>query len=158
MRLPTIYCYWPDSTIYVNGKKREMAYLSIINKAIKGETVEIWGNPKIAKDIVYVKDFIQIVEKAIKSKSAHGIYNVGTGVTTTLEQQIKGIVKVFGNKKKKSQIIYKPDMPSQTSYLYDISKTKYELGYIAKYSYIEMLKDMKVEMNNQIFNQILGST
>jgi len=135
-RLPTIYCYWPDSTMYVNGEKREMAYLTFIKKALNGEPIEIWGNPQIAKDIVYVKDFIQLVEKAILSNTAQGIYNVGTGIATTLEDQIKGVIEIFCNQNKKSEIIYRPDKPSQISYLYDVSKAKKELGYEIKYPYL----------------------
>ena len=150
-RLPTIYCYWPDDTMYVNGIKKTMAYLVLIKKAIAGETIEIWGDPNIAKDIVYVKDFNQMIEKAINSNTAQGIYNVGTGMPTTLENQIKGVVEVFSNPENKSKIVYRPDKPSQTSYLYDISKAKKDLGYEVKYPYLEMLKDMKKEMNNPWF-------
>ncbi|MFH0726845.1 MAG: NAD(P)-dependent oxidoreductase [Pseudomonadota bacterium] len=154
-RLPTIYCYWPDSTMFVNGSKTEMAYLVFIRKAIEGEPIEIWGNPQIEKDIVYVKDFVQIIERAVESKKAQGIYNVGTGIPTTLEQQIKGIVEVFGTPGKQSELIYKPYKPSQTSYLYDISRTQKDLGYVVRYPYIKMLEDMKKEINNPIFQEIL---
>ncbi len=154
-RLPTIYCYWPDDTMYVNGKKSTMAYLTLIKKAIAGESIEIWGDPNIAKDIVYVKDFMQLIAKAINSKTAQGIYNVGTGIPTTLEAQIKGIIEIFSEPGNKSKITYRPDKPSQTSYLYDINKAKNELQYSVMYPYIEMLKDMKKEMLNPIFSQIL---
>lgn len=154
-RLPTIYCYWPDATMYVNGQKRQMAYLILIQKAIAGAEIEIWGNPKIAKDMVYIKDFIQLIENAINSNTAQGLYNVGTGIPTSLEEQIRGIVEVFCEKGKKSKIVYCPNKPSQTSYLYDISKARRELNYQVKYPYLEMLKDMKKEMDNNWFNNLL---
>lgn len=150
-RLPTIYCYWPDDTMYVNGIKKTMAYLLFIKKAIAGESIEIWGDPNIAKDIVYVKDFNQMIEKAINSKTAQGIYNVGTGIPTTLEDQIKGVVEIFSNPEHKSKIVYRPDKPSQSSHLYDVSKAKKDLQYKVMYPYLEMLKDMKKEMNNPWF-------
>jgi len=154
-RLPTIYCYWPDDTMYVNGKKETMAYLSFIKKAISGEPIEIWGNSKIVKDIVYIKDFVQLIEKAIQSKTAQGIFNVGTGIPTTIEEQIKGVVEVFSNPEHKSKIVYCPEYPSQTSYLYDVLKAKNELNYQVMYPYIDMLKDMKKEMNNPWFKKTL---
>ena len=155
-RLPTIYCYWPDSTFYVNGEERKMAYLEFIKKAIKGEPIEIWGDPNKPKDIVYVKDFVQLVENALNNSSASGIYNVGTGIPTTLEDQIKGVVEVFSENNNKSKIVYKPNKPSQVSYLYDITKAQKDLGYVIKYPYRIMLEDMKKEMNNPIFKMILS--
>lgn len=154
-RLPTIYCYWPDPIMYVNGEERKIAYLEFIKKAMHGEPIEIWGDPNAPKDIVYIKDFIQLVENAIISDTAQGIYNVGTGIPTTLDEQINGIVEVFCIPENKSKIVYRPEKPSQVSYLYDVSKSKNELKYQVKYPYIEMLKDIKMEMNNPIFNEIL---
>ncbi len=154
-RLPTIYAYWPDDTMYVNGVKKTMAYLALIKKAIAGQPIEIWGDPSITKDIVYVKDFVQMVEKAIISNSAQGIFNVGTGIPTSLEDQIRGIIEVFCDPNNMSEIIFCPDKPSQTSYLYDVSKAKKDLGYVVKYPYIEMLKDMKSEINNPWFKNTI---
>jgi UDP-glucose 4-epimerase len=155
-RMPTIYCYWPDDTMYVNGLKKTMAYLTIIKKAISGETIEIWGDPQIGKDIVYVKDFVQLIANSITSNSAQGVYNVGTGISVTLEEQIKGIIEVFSSSHNQSKIVYRPDLPSQTSYLYDISRTIKDLDYVVNYPYIKMLQDMKKEMNNPVFLKILS--
>lgn len=150
-RMPTIYCYWPDDTFYVNGTKTKMAYLKMINQAMKGETIEIWGDPTIAKDMIYIKDFVQLIELAIKNNNAHGIFNAGTGIPTTLEEQIRGIIKVFCKPNNQSKVIYRPDKPSQQSYLYDVSKAEKELGYIVRFPYLKSLEDMKNEMNNPWF-------
>ena len=77
--------------MYVNGEERVIAYKVLIKKAMAGETLEVWGDPKRAKDVVYVKDFNQMLIKGLESNTAEGIYNVGTGVPTTLEDQVKGI-------------------------------------------------------------------
>ena len=150
-RMPTIYCYWPDDTFYVNGKRTTMAYLGFIKKALKGETIEIWGDQTVPKDMIYVKDFIQLIENAIHSKTAQGMYNAGSAIPTTLEEQIKGVIEVFSDPDNMSKIVYRPEKPSQISYLYDISKAEKELNYKVNYPYIESLKDMKREMNNPWF-------
>ena len=149
-RLPTIYGYWPDSLMFVDGKPKEIGYLKLINKAIKGEDIEIWGNPKVSKDIVYVKDFIQLIE------NANGLFNVGSGIATTLEEQIMGIIDVFSPSYKKSKIIYRPEKPTQTSYIYDISRAKELLNYQIKFPYKVMLEDMKQEMQNPMFSQLFS--
>jgi UDP-glucose 4-epimerase len=146
LRLPTIYSYMPGATMYVDGKLQNMACMYLIDRASRGQEIEIWGDPTKSKDIVYIKDFINIVEGAIKSRTAQGIFNVGTGIPTTLEEQILGIVEVFSTEERRSNVVYRPDKKSQTSYLYDISRTEKELNYKVQYPFMKMLYDMKKEM------------
>lgn len=150
-RLPTIYSYRPISNMYVNGQLSPIGYRLFIEKAIKGKTIEIWGDSSIAKDIVYVKDLTRVICAAINSDKVLGIYNVGSGIPTTLDQQIKGIVDVFCDPDNKSKLIYKPEKRSQNSYLYDISKLQREFNYIVRFPYVKMLKDMKKEMQGNRF-------
>lgn len=155
-RLPSIFSYRPVE-MYVNGEKRVAAYKIMIDKALAGEDLEIWGDPSRAKDVVYVKDFCQIVLKAIESDKGQGVYNVGTGIPTTLEEQIKGIAKVFSPKEMQLKFIYCPEKRSQESYLYDISKTVQDFGYKPKYPYIEMLEDIKREMSGHRFDHLANA-
>lgn len=53
------------------------------------------GRQNQKKDMVYVKDFCQMMYKALISDRKFGHYNVGTGVGTSLEKQIEGIIDVF---------------------------------------------------------------
>ena len=64
-RLPTIYLYSPVDTYYVDGKKRKMGYRLLIDKARAGEPIEVWGDPERVKDMVYVKDFCQMLYRAV---------------------------------------------------------------------------------------------
>lgn len=144
-RLPTIYLWSPIDYYYVDGIRRQIGYRTLIDKAIKGETIEVWGNPMRKKDMVYVKDFCQMLYKALFVNLEEGYYNVGTGIGTTLLDQIKGIVKVF-SAEKKSRIVMAPDKPNAPQYIMDITPAVNDLGYKPKYDYISMLKDMKKEM------------
>lgn len=157
LRLPTIYAYHPDPYYYVNGEKKRIAYRYIIDKAMKGESVEIWGDPKKAKEIVYIQDAIQIINNCIKANINGGVYNVGRGVAITLEEQIRGIVDVFSPDGNKSPIVYRPDMPDGNEFVHDISKTQRELGYESKYDYNELLLSYKKEMEIERFQQLWGS-
>ena len=129
----------------------------MIDQAIKGKTIEIWGDPQRAKEIVYVKDAIQIVQRCIDSELDGGVYNVGRGVPVTLEEQILGIVEVFSDSKHPSQVIYKPEKPNAREYVNDISKTKNELGYVPEYDYKALLLDYKKEMEAESFKKLWGS-
>lgn len=145
-RLPTVYHYRPDSYFYKNGKKKKLGYRYLMEQAMEGKPIEMWGDPTLAKDIVYVKDFSQMVYKAILSEVDGGIYNVGTGETVTLEDQIKGIIEVFSPRDNKSEIIPRPDQQDSRSFVMDIENAKEDLGYRPQYSYINYLKDFKKEM------------
>lgn len=153
-RLPTVYSGRPLLDMYVNGEKKLMAYRYIIEQAKKGAPLEIWGDPSIAKDIVYVKDFNQMLGKALVRDQAHGMYNIATGRGTTLEEQVRIAAEVFNPPGKKSEIIYRPEKPSQTSYLYDISNAREDLGYEPEYDYRSMLEDMKEEMDSGRFDHL----
>ena len=81
-----------------------------------------------------------------------GYYNVGTGVGTSLLEQINGIVDVFGKYGNKSKITFRPDMPNAPQYIMDIEPAVKELGYIPQYDYLHMLIDFKKEMeSNDLF-------
>lgn len=152
-RLPNIYSYHPDKFYFVNGEKKIIAYRMFIEKAIKGEPIEIWGNPKMKRDVVYVKDLTQMFINAIKFEIKRGKYNVSNGKELTLEQQIKDIISVFSSTNNKSEIIYRDDIKiPDINYHYDISNAVKELNYKPKYFHIEMLEDMKNEMKKERFS------
>ena len=145
-RLPTIYLYSPIDYYYVDGVKRQIGYRLLIDRAIKGEPIEVWGDSTRVKDMVYVKDFCQMLYKALFVQREKGYYNVGTGVGTSLLEQIKGMVDVFGEDDKTSQIVLHPEKPNAPQYIMDITPAEKELGYSPKYDYISMLEDIKLEM------------
>ena len=145
LRLPTIYLYHPDPYYYVDGEKREMFYRQFIDKAIAGEPIEIWGDASKVKEIVYVKDFVQIVECAVKADVEGGFYNVGEEECVSLDEQIKGTIDIFCHEGNKSPVIYRHEMPDPSEFVFDISKTKEELGYKPQFTYREALRDMKHE-------------
>lgn len=155
LRLPTIYLYHPNPFYYVDGVKKWMGYRYLINQAIQGKDIELWGNPNSKKEIVYIKDFVQIVEKAVLSESEGGVYNVGTGVGVTMEDQIKGIIKIFCSPNQQSSIILRPELPDSPQFILDISKTR-ELGYEPQFDYEKYLIDFKEEMETEPFHRLWG--
>ena len=65
----------------------------MIDKAINGEILEVWGDPNYSKDMVHVNDFSQMLCRAVLVDREEGFYNVGTGKPITIEEQIKTIVE-----------------------------------------------------------------
>ena len=134
-RLPTIYL-WSKNDVYgVEGIMKKKMYRQIIDYAIDGKPISIWGNPNRKKDMLYVKDLCRLIYMAIESDIKLGFYNAGTGVGTSLQEQIEGIVEVF-DEKHSCTISYEPDKPNAPQYIMDISEATRDFGYKPKYSYI----------------------
>ncbi|MEG0051020.1 MAG: NAD(P)-dependent oxidoreductase [Terrisporobacter sp.] len=145
-RCPTIYAYTPNQYFYVDGIKKVLAYRHLMNKAMAGEPIEMWGDETKEKDIVYVEDFCQMLCKAITVDIDCGFYNVGTGTAVTLRDQIEGLIEVFCPEDKKSEIIACPDKPNSREFIMDITNAKEELGYEPKFYYLDYLREFKKEM------------
>lgn len=155
IRLSRIYLYHPNPYTYTDGKKVLVSDRALIYKAIKGEPIEIWGDPNRLLETICIYDFLQIIEKALEAKVDGGIYNVGSG-GTTLEERVRGIVDVFCPINKKSIITYRPEKQNSTQFVLDIKKTVFELGYEPKYSWHDYLVKFKEEMETQRFAKIWG--
>ena len=146
-RLPPVYGVGPHSSIYVNGKYYKSGIQTFIEKAQKGEAIEIWGDPHISRDIIYVKDVADAFVKAVKSDKTCGLYNMTSGTELELEEQVKAVIDVFGNGKQ-SEIVYRPDKPNNTpSFLFDMTKAKEDFGFVPQFtSYKAMMEDYKKEL------------
>lgn len=153
-RLPNVYLYHPEKYYYVNCIKKPIAYRYMIDKAIAGEPIEMWGDPEAFKDILYIKDLCQMMYKALFADVEGGIYNAGTGMKTTLKEQIEGMVKVFSSENNKSIIIEKPEGAGFTSFVMDIENARSELGYEPQYTYIKYLEDYKKEQELRRFDEL----
>ncbi len=152
-RLPAIQSYTPNHYFYQNGKKLKRPIFQLIEKAQKGETIEIWGDRKYAKDLIHVYDCSQMFCKAVLVDKETGFYNVGTGISVTLEDQIKTIAEVFGGDKK-SDFVYCPEKPIGKSFRMDVQNAIEELGYKPEYDCRKLFEDFKKEMELDRFKEL----
>lgn len=157
-RLPPVYGVGPHSEIYVNGKYYKTGIQTFIERAQKGEDIEIWGDPIITRDIVYVKDVARAFVLALRSDKTSGLYNMTSGTEVTLEQQVQAVIDVFG-KDKGSKIVYCPEKQNNTpSFLFDMSKAKEDFGFVPEYlSYHAMMEDYKEELESGRWDAFIAS-
>lgn len=153
-RLPTIYNYSPYHYYYPNGVKTKRPLYQMIEKAMNGEDIELWGNPNYSKDMVHVYDFSQMLCKATLVDRSEGFYNIGTGIPITLQEQIETIIDVFSPKNKRSKIIYKPEKVSSGGFLMNVDNAKEELGYEPVYTCRKLFENYKEEMELHRFDSI----
>jgi len=146
LRLPGVYGYGQKTEIYLDGQLKVPRFIVFIRNALAGNPIEIWGDPHRGHDFVYVKDVTSAYIAALDSTSAHGLYNIASGIRTSIEDEAKGIVEVFSSPARRSEIIYRPEKPDiPHTFLYDISKAKRELNYEVHYPFLEMIRDIKQE-------------
>ncbi len=153
-RLPRIYVYTPTPYTFTDGVKEMISDRYLIKKAMKGEDLEVWGDPRRLLETIDVRDFIQLVEKALLAEHSGGIYNAASG-GSTLEERIQGIMEVF-NPNPNAKIVYRPEKRSAMQFTLDYLKAVNELGYQPKYKWKDFLSYFKEEMELDRFEKIWG--
>ena len=157
LRFFTIYQYHPNAYHYADFKRRMMPFRMLMDRASKSLPIEIWGDCKKAKEMVYVKDFVRLVRQCVDSELPGGCYNVGNGWQVTLEDQIKGIIEIFSPKEHLSPIIYRPEMPDPLENAFSMEKTFNDFNWKPQYSYLDQLRDFKHEMETEPMAGLWGT-
>lgn len=156
-RLPPVYGVGPHDMIFVNGRPKKSGIATFIDNAQEGKDIEIWGNPHLKRDLIYVKDVAEAYVLAMRSRYTKGLYNMTGHIQVDLEEQVRTVIEVFGGEKE-SKVIYRPEMMNSTpSYLYSMDKAKRDFDFEPKYTdYKKMMEDYKVELESgywKIFNE-----
>ena len=109
LELPPVYGYGPHLEIYKNGKPQKTGFATFIEKARKGESLEVWGDSKATRQIIYIKDVVNVIIKALDDSSirCYGIRGIGL----SLREEAEIIARVFVQDKV-SPIIFKPEIPN----------------------------------------------
>ena len=145
-RLPTIYSYSPYHYYFPNGVKTKRPVYTMIERAMAGEPLEVWGDPEYSKDMVYVDDFSQELCLAALADRDGGLYNIGTGIPVTLREQVETIADVFAPASGRSEVVYRPEKPCGGGFLMDVQNAKDELGYEPRFGCRELFEAYRAEM------------
>jgi len=137
---------------------RDSRYTTVFHqfivKAMKSQSIEIWGDHKTVRDVLYVKDAVSAIVCALGSDGVKGLYNIGSGKGLTIEDEARAIIKAFSPPDKPSQLVYRPDIEEvrKRSYVFDISKAHRDLAWKPSYTYYEAMLDYKQEMERGYFD------
>ncbi len=116
------------ATVY--GPRQVMgAMADYIRKLASGRQAEIWGDGSKTRDYVYIDDVVRANLLALELPREHPdpVFNVGTGVETTLNEVYRRIARILG---KDARPIYLPDRPGELlRYSLDCSKIRETLGW-----------------------------
>ena len=132
------------SSVYGAKQKPNSSVLSIfVHNVLQGQSLTVFGAGQRTGDFVYVKDVVSANVAAFRSR-ATGIYNIGSGVETTVLELAQVIVDVFA-----PNLQVKLDTTRQefaTRFYLDIAKAQPDMGYRPAYSLREGLEDYRTEL------------
>ncbi len=146
-RLPPVYGVGPHGSLLVNGKLYKSGLQVFIDKAKSGETIEVYGNTAVTRDVVYVKDVAEAFVAAMKAEKVDGYYNISGGRGVSLLEQANVVADVYASNNGKSAVVERKDKENRSvSYIFDISKAQRDFGYAPRYvSFDAMMRDYKSE-------------
>ena len=75
-------------------------------KINKKDSLELWGNGKVKRELIYVDDLADAIVYFLNKKVPGYLINIGSGIEYTIDQYAKLVCKVIGIKLK---IKYKID-------------------------------------------------
>ena len=105
------------------------AMADYIRKLSVDKQAGMYGDGEKTRDYVYIEDVVKanLLALDISSDFSNPIFNIGTGIETTLNNLYKKIAEILD---KKAEPIYLSDRPGeQYRYSLDCSKAKKELGW-----------------------------
>lgn len=108
LTLRPVYGYGPHLEIFRNGKWQKTGFATFIERARMGEPIEVWGNPKASRRIIYVKDAVSAIVHLLDIDTRDFFYDLG-GPCISLQGEAETVAKVFA---RDSIIVYRPDIPN----------------------------------------------
>ena len=110
------YCILRLANPYGEGQKvstSQGAATIFLHKALRDETIEIWGDGTVTRDYIYISDVISAMVSSIKYSGNQRIFNIGSGQGLSLNELIQQIELVLGRSLKCNYQAGRPfDVPS----------------------------------------------
>lgn len=107
-------------------------------KALKNETITIYGDGEQTRDFVYVKDVVKANVLAAERKNVVGVYNVANENAITIKNLAELIIKTTNSK---SEILFEDERPGDIKHsLASIKETREALKFEPSFDLINSLE------------------
>jgi GDP-L-fucose synthase len=112
---------------------------ALIRKFVENnELVEVWGTPDVARDFIFIDDFVSGVLTAFESFTGFDVYNIASGNIYTIGESVNLISELTNYK---GEIKYNDSKPMTIfKRVIDITKARKVLGFQAKTSFRDGLQ------------------
>jgi UDP-glucose 4-epimerase len=95
------YCILRPSNPYGERQRTDVAQGAVavfLERALRGQPIEIWGDGSVVRDYVYVGDVAEAFVRAMSHDGAQRVFNVGSGTGTSLRELVERIGELLGRK------------------------------------------------------------
>jgi UDP-glucuronate 4-epimerase len=127
-------------TVYGPWGRPDMAYYGFTEKMLKGETIEVYGEGKMARDFTYIDDIVDGILGVLDhppAQGGHEVYNIGDNDPVGLLDMISTLEAALGIEAKKVFLPMQPgDVPATFA---NIDKLQALCGYQPKVKLAEGL-------------------
>ena len=86
------------ANVYGKYQKIERIIGVALRNAIIGQSMDIYGNTSTCKDYIHIDDLCEVVDKLMHCQNWNEIYNVGSGIGTSIEDILKYAQIIAKNK------------------------------------------------------------
>lgn len=127
------YCVLRPPNLYGPRQRLDVAQGAVavfLDRALRGKPIQIWGDGSVVRDYLYVGDAAEALVKAAAFEGEPKLFNIGSGVGTSLMQLIKEIEALLGRPVPVEYAAARPlDVPAN---VLDASLARRHLGWVPR--------------------------
>jgi UDP-glucose 4-epimerase len=93
------YCILRPANLYGPRQRLDIAQGAVavfLDRALRGEPIQIWGDGSVVRDYVYVGDAADAILRAARFEGEPRVFNVGSGRGVSLNELVAEIRKLLG--------------------------------------------------------------
>lgn len=114
-------------TVFGPKPRPDMAHTIFSRAILTGQEIKMFGDGEQSRGFTYVSDIVNATISAVHSQIVDEIFNIGGGVTATMNEVVEILEEIIG---KKAKVRYVENFKGDTRHTYpDISKAQKLLNY-----------------------------
>ena len=125
------------------GPRQTRAYAGVVSifvrNALMGRPLVIYGDGEQTRDFIYVSDVVRAIVAAVESGVEFGVFNVGTGRQTSVNELARLVLELTG--RPDLQVVHREGVPGDVRHsCADVTRIARELGWRAEVGLREGLR------------------
>lgn len=117
-----------------------------INRLLEGVSIKVFGDGHQCRDFIHVSDVVAANILAMEHEYINGVYNIGTGISTSVKELAHAIRKKVNPE---AEIFFAPEQPGELkNSIADITSAKKDLGFVPERIFSDSIDEI-IEWNRQ---------